>query len=110
MRLPLLLLLSFIHLVIAYSQQKLILENASTGRHKEIRQGDRIKIGFTTAYEHLRVRQQGKVLAVTDSTLSYTLPLGSDTVTVALAQVTKIGKYNGTGAFSLAFASGALVG
>ncbi len=98
------------HLVSAYSQQKLLLENTRTGMQKEIRPGDRIKIGFTTAYEQMKVRQQGKVLAITDSTLSYTLPWGRDTVTVALSQITKGGKYNGVGALSLAITTGTLGG
>jgi len=90
-----------IGLLPAYAQPKLVLENIRTGRQKEIERGDRIKITFTTRYEGAKVYHIGKLLSATDSTVAYALPFLRDTVTVALASVSRIGKHNGVGSLLL---------
>ena len=102
------LLLAFLALLPARSQTRLVLENSRTGRQKEIKPGSRIRLRFDTRYEGLKVRQQGRVLSLTDSTLTYVVPLRRDTVTVALSQIMGIGKYNGVGAVALGFGAGAV--
>ncbi len=102
------LLLAFVHCQPVNAQSKLLLENRRTGRQKEIKTGSRVRLRFNTRYERLKVRQQGRVLSVTDSTLTYVVPLRKDTVMVALSQITGIGKYNGVGAVALGFGAGAV--
>ncbi len=104
------LLFAFLHLLPAHSQTKLVLENSRTGRQKEIMPGSSIRIRFDTRYEGAKVYQQGRVLSLTDSTLTYVVPLPKDTITVALSQVTGIGKYNQWGSFGLAAGTGAAAG
>jgi hypothetical protein len=94
----------------AHAQTKLVLENSRTGRHKEIKPGSHIRIRFETRYEGAKVRQQGRVLSLTDSTLTYVAPLPKDTVTVALSQIAGIGKYNKWGSVGLAAGTGAAAG
>ncbi len=102
------LLLVFLTGLPAHSQSKLMLENRRTGRQKEIKPGSRVRLRFDTRYEGLKVRGQGRVLSLTDSTLTYVVPLHRDTVTVALSQITGIGKYNGVGAVALGLGAGAV--
>jgi hypothetical protein len=93
---------------------KLVLENSRTGRQKEIKPGSQIRIRFDTRYEGLKVRQQGRVLSLTDSTLTYVVSLPKDTITVAFSQILRIGKYNRLGSIGLyagtATAAGVLLG
>ncbi|MBD0258447.1 MAG: hypothetical protein ICV83_22245 [Cytophagales bacterium] len=102
------LLLAFLAGLPAHSQTRLVLENSRTGRQKEIKPGSRVRLRFDTRYEGLKVRQQGRVLSLTDSTLTFVVSLRKDTVTVALAQITGIGKYNGVGAVALGLGAGAV--
>jgi hypothetical protein len=104
------LFVAFLPLLPAHSQSKLVLENSRTGRQKEIKSGSRVRLHFDTRYEGLKVRQQGRVLSLTDTTLTYVVPLRKDTVTVALSQITRIGKYSGVGAVALGFGAGAVGG
>ncbi len=98
----------------AHSQTKWVLENSRTGRQKEIMPGSHIRLRFDTRYEGLKVRQQGRVLSLTDSTLTYVVPLPKDTITVAFSQIKRIGKYNRLGSIGLyagtATAAGVLLG
>jgi hypothetical protein len=94
----------------AHSQTKLVLKNSRTGRQKEINSGSHIRIRFDTRHEGLKVRQQGRVLSLTDSTLRYVVPLPKDTITVALSQVAGIGKHNKWGSLGLAVGTGAAAG
>ncbi len=102
------LLVAFLGWLPVRSQTRLVLENRRTGRQKEIKPGSRVRLRFGTRYEGLKVRQQGRVLSLTDSVLTYVVPLRKDTVTVALSQITGIGKYNGLGAVALGFGAGAV--
>ncbi len=104
------LLLAFLAWPPAHCQTRLVLENSRTGRQKEIKPGSRVRLRFDTRYEGLKVRQQGRVLSLSDSTLTFVVPLRKDTVTVALSQITGIGKYNGVGAVALGLGAGALGG
>ena len=104
------LLFAFLHLLPAQSQTKLVLENSRTGRQKEIKLGSQVRLRFDTRYEGLTVHQWGRVMSLTDTTLTYVAPLRKDTVTVALSQITRIGKYNGLGALALGFGAGAAGG
>jgi hypothetical protein len=94
----------------AHSQTKWVLENTRTGRQKEIKPGSHIRIRFETRYEGAKVRQQGRVLSLTDSTLTYTVPLPKDTATIAFSQITGIGKHNKWGSLGLAAGTGAAAG
>lgn len=94
----------------AYSQPKIILENIKTGRQKEIVQHDRIRVLFSTRYEHAKVYQQGKLVSITDSTLSYKMSFRKDTVTVAFRDMLAIQKFNAASTFLLAGGIGALAG
>ncbi|HEX8531627.1 MAG TPA: hypothetical protein VF646_16460 [Cytophagales bacterium] len=102
------LLLAFLAGLPAHSQTGLVLENSRTGRQQAIKPGSRVRLRFNTRYEGIKVRQQGRVLSLTDSTLTYIVPLRRDTVTVALSQITGIGKYNGVGAIALGLGAGAV--
>jgi hypothetical protein len=104
------LFIAFLAWLPAHSQTRLVLENSRTGRQKEIKPGSRVRLRFDTRYEGLKVRQQGRVLSLTDSTLTYVVPLRRDTVTVALSQIMGIGKYNGVGAVVLGLSAGAVGG
>lgn len=104
------LLFAFLQWLPAQSQTKLVLENSRTGRQKEITPGSSIRIRFDTRYEGAKVYQQGRVLSLTDSTLTYVVPLPKDTITVALSQVTGIGKHNRWGSLALAAGTGAAAG
>ncbi len=95
----------------ATAQQKLVLENSCTGRHKEIRTGNRIRIYFTSHQENAKVYQTGKVSAITDSTISYYPATRREgPVTVALQQINNIGKYNIAGSVLMASGAGAAGG
>jgi hypothetical protein len=94
----------------AHSQARLVLENSRTGRQKEIKPGSQIRIRFDTRYEGLKVRQQGRVLSLTDSTLTYVVPLPKDTVTVAFSQIAGIGRYNRLGSLALGAGAGTAAG
>jgi|GEM_PF-2610024 len=104
------LLFAFFAWLPAHSQTKLVLENSRTGRQKEIKPGASIRIRFDTRYEGVKVFQQGRVLSLTDSTLTYMVPLPKDTITVALSQVTGIGKHNKWGSLGLAAGTGVAAG
>lgn len=104
------LLFAFLAWLPARSQTRLVLENSRSGRQKEIRPGSHIRIRFDTRHEGVKVRQQGRVLSLTDSTLTYVVPLPKDTATIAFSQVTGIGKHNKWGSLGLAAATGAAAG
>jgi hypothetical protein len=104
------LLFAFLHLLPAQAQTKLVLENSRSGRQKEIKLGSQVRLRFDTQYEGLTVHQWGRVISLTDTTLTYVVPLRKDTATVALSQITRIGKYNGLGALALGFGAGAAAG
>jgi hypothetical protein len=103
-------LLIFVFLPVT-GQQRLVMEKIATGRLKEIRAGNRIRIYFTSWQENAKVYQTGKVLAITDSTISYFPATRREgPVTVALNQINSIGKYNAAGSVLMALSAGAAGG